>query len=90
MSEDKQSNEKEIGKIIHYFTNISVGAIKLTDNLSVGDTIHIKGNTTDFYQKIESIQIEHKNIEKAQKGQEVGLKTDEKVREGDIVYKVEE
>jgi len=79
--------EKEIGKITHYFTKIGVGVIELTDELSVGDTIAIKGKTTDFKQKVDSMQIEHKNVDVAKIGA-VGLKVKEKVRPGDVVYKI--
>lgn len=82
------AEEKEIGKITHYFSNLSVGIIKLTDTLKVGDTVHIKGNTTDFTQDIKSMQIEHENIQEAKEGDSVGVKVNEKVREGDAVYKV--
>ena len=81
--------EKQIGRITHYFGNISVGIIEITDDtLSVGDTIHIKGHTTDFQQQIESIQIEHESVKKAKVGDKIGLKVKEHVREHDIVYKV--
>ena len=83
--------EKLIGKITHYFTNIGVGVIEITeDNLRVGDSIHIKGATTDFEQKIESMQIEHENVEEAKAGQTIGLKTEQSVRENDQVYKIVE
>jgi putative protease len=81
--------EKLVGKITHYFTNIGVGVIEVTNGeLKVGDKIHIKGNTTDFEQVVESLQIEHENVEKAKKGDAAGLKVEQQVREGDEVYKV--
>jgi putative protease len=81
--------EKLIGKITHYFTNIGVGVIEITeDSLKVGDSIHIKGATTDFEQKVESMQIEHENAQEATTGQAVGLKVDQPVRENDQVYKI--
>jgi putative protease len=81
--------EKLIGKITHYFTNIGVGVIEITeDSLKVGDSIHIKGATTDFEQKVESMQIEHENVQEATTGQAVGLKVDQPVRENDQVYKI--
>ena len=86
MAEEKK--EELIGKITHYFGKIEVGIIELSKTLNVGDTIHIKGSTSDFEQKVDSMQIEHKSIEKAKKGDVIGLKTKEKVREGDEVYKV--
>ena len=79
--------EKLIGKITHYFTNIGVGVIEVTKGqLKVGDKIHIKGATTDFEQTIDSIQIEHEDVEKAKKGEAAGLKVEQQVREGDEVY----
>lgn len=80
--------EKEVGKVTHFFTNISVAVIELSDELSVGDTIHIKGATSDFTQLVESMQIEKKPVEKAEKGQSIGLKVTEHAREGDKVYKI--
>lgn len=86
MAEEKK--EELIGKITHYFGKIEVGIVELSKELKVGDAIHIKGGTTDFEQKVDSIQIEHEDIEKAKKGDVIGLKVKEKVREGDEVYKV--
>ncbi len=81
--------EEEIGRVSHYFTRIGVAAIDITQGeLKVGDTVHIKGHTTDFYQKIDSMQIEHQAVQKAEAGQSVGIKVTEHVRENDIVYKV--
>ena len=78
-----------IGEITHFFPHVKAGVIKLSRNtLSVGDTIYVKGHTTDFEQKIKSLQVNHKPIEKASKGHEVGLKVKGKVRHGDKVYKV--
>jgi len=78
--------EKLIGKITHYFNKISVAIIELSGALKVGDRVHIKGSSTDFEQDISSIQIEHEDMKKAKKGDAIGLKVDEKVREGDEVY----
>jgi len=88
MAEEKK--EELIGKITHYFAKIEVGIVELSKELNVGETIHVKGGTTDFEQKVDSIQIEHENIEKAKKGDVIGLKVKEKVREGDEVYKIVE
>ena len=84
------AEEKEIGKVTHYFTKIGVAVIELSDTLKVGDTIAIRGATTDFTQRVESMQIEHENVEEARTGQAVGLKVRDRVREGDIVYKLVE
>lgn len=80
---------KKIGKITHFFNKIGVGVIKLDDTLKVGDEIQIKGANTDFKQKVDSMQVEHKNIEEAKAGDEVGLKLDETVRRNDEVFKEE-
>ena len=79
---------KEVGKVTHYFTRIGVAVIELTDTLSVGGRIQFQGATTNFEQTVASMQIEHKNITTAEKGQSVGLKVEQRVREGDIVYKI--
>ena len=77
--------EKKIGVITHYFDHLSVGIIKVTGSLRVGDQVHIKGHTTDFEQEIKEIQLDHKAIESAKKGQEIGIKVKDHVREGDEV-----
>jgi len=78
--------EKEIGRITHYFPKISVAVVRLSGAIKVGDTIRIRGHSTDFAQKVESMQVEHKNIREASPGSEVGLKVDSAVKEGDTVY----
>lgn len=80
--------EIKIGYVSHYFNKIGVAAIKITSELNKGETIHIKGHTTDFVQKVDSIQIEHQSFDKAKAGEEVGIKVQEPVREGDEVFKV--
>lgn len=81
--------EEKIGEVSHYFGKISVAAIKITSGaLSVGDTIRIKGKTTDLEQTIESIQIEHDSMESAKAGDDIGIKVKDKVREGDEVFKI--
>ncbi len=82
--------ETEVGKVKDYFAKIGVAGIELTGLLSVGDTIHIKGHTTDFSQKVESMQIEHDNVEEAKAGDSIGIKVDDRVRSNDTVYKVVE
>lgn len=80
--------EKEIGKITHYYSHLSVGIIELSDTLKVGDTIHIKGHTSDFTQNVDSIQIEHANVPEAKPSDVVGIKVTAKVHPHDKVYKV--
>lgn len=81
--------EKKIGKITHYFSDIKVAVIKLSAPIKVGDTIRIiGGESTDFKQKVKSIQIDHKKVKMAKKGKSIGLKIDEKAREGYNVCKI--
>lgn len=79
---------KLIGKVSHYFGKIGVAVIELSDSLKAGETIRIVGGETDFNQTIESMEIEHEKIQEAKKGDSVGTKVDQKVREGYKVYKV--
>lgn len=80
--------EKEIGKVTHYYGHINVGILELVDSLKVGDTIHIKGHSEDFTQPVDSIQIEHKDVSEAKAGDAVGLRVTQKVHPHDKVYKV--
>ncbi len=77
-----------IGKITHFFPHVSAGVIKLSGTLKKGDMINIKGHTTDFKQTIDSMQLDHKPVIEAKKGQEIGLKVKDRVRIGDTVYKL--
>jgi putative protease len=81
--------EKEpVGKISHYFTKIGVAVIELSGELKVGDRISIEGMTTDLQQAVDSMQIEHEKVAKAGKGQAIGIKVEQRVREGDLVFKL--
>ena len=81
--------EIEVGRVADFFKQISVVAIEITaEGISVGDTLHFKGHTTDFIQKIDSMQIEHESVEKADVGSSIGIKVREKVRTHDHVYKI--
>ena len=82
--------EERIGRISNYYNKLGVATIILENKLTVGDTIHIKGHTTDLIQNLESMQIEHKNVEQAKEGDCIGIKIKEHVREHDVVYKVVE
>ena len=83
--------EKEIlvGQVTHYFTAIGVGIIKVKKSFKKGNRLHFKGSTTNFYQNAYSMQLNHKDIATAPKGEQIGLKVDQRVREGDKVYLVE-
>jgi len=80
--------EKQIGAVDHFFSNISVGMIKLTDELKVGEKIRVKGKACDFTQEVSSMQIDRVAAQSAKAGDLISLKVDQKVRQGDAVYKV--
>ena len=83
--------EEKIGFVEHFFTNVSVAAIKITDGeLKIGETIHIVGAHTDFKQKIVSMEIDRNPVESVKTGDDVGIKVKDRVREHDVVYKVPE
>lgn len=83
--------EIAIGKVEKYFGKIGVAAIRMTGGeLKVGDTIKIKGHSTDFQQTIESMQVEHQSVQTARAGDDVGIRVKEKVHENDKVYLIKE
>ena len=81
--------DQEIGYVSKYFGQISVAAIEITaGKLKVGDTIHVKGHTTDLKEEVLSMQIEHKAVESAKKGDSIGIKVSDKVRRKDKIFKI--
>ncbi|MCX8190173.1 MAG: hypothetical protein N3F05_03015 [Candidatus Diapherotrites archaeon] len=80
--------EELVGKITHIFGKINVAVIKLVGPLKKGDKIKVKGKGIEFEQIVQSMQIEHKNIDLAKKGQEIGLKLDQPAHEGCEVYRI--
>jgi len=81
--------EEKIGIVEHFFTNINVAAIKITDGeLKIGDTIHFVGAHTDVIQQIDRMEINRAPIQIAKTGDAIGIKAKDKVREHDIVYKI--
>ena len=87
---DRVMAETEIGKVTHYFSKAGVAAIAITQGtLRVGDTIHIKGHTSDFSQPVQSMQLDNNSVQEAAPGQSIGIKVVEHAREHDVVYKVE-
>jgi len=88
MENESENLGKEVGKITHFFDKIGVAVVKLSSELKQGDKIRIKGASTDFEQVADSMQIDKEKIEKAKKGQEIGLKVKDKVRVNDAVYVV--
>ena len=79
---------KFIGKVAHYFDKAMVIVVKLEDSLSIGDTIKLKKGEEEFDQLVDSIQIEHKNVEKAGKEDEVAIKVSRPVKQGAEVYRL--
>lgn len=81
--------EKPIGQVTHYYGGLGVAIVKFEKKAGLGTRVRFRGATTDFEQELGSMQYDHKDIKEAPKGKEVGLKVDDKVREGDEVYLVE-
>lgn len=80
--------EKQVGKITHFYTRLSVAVLELSDELKLADEIHILGRITDFTQYVNSLEINHQKIERAGPGMEVALLLEEYARAGDAVFKV--
>ena len=81
--------ESKIGEVVKFFAKPGVAAIVMTDiGLKTGDTIHIKGHTTDLTQQVDSMQIDNRSVDEAGIGDDVGIKVTDRVRPGDIAYKV--
>lgn len=83
----KKPKEKVIGIVTHYFPKVRAAVVKMKAPLVIGDTVKIKGHTTDFTQNVTSLQIDHVPIQAAKKGEEIGLLVDSRVRQNDVVYK---
>ena len=89
MQGEDAMKEGKIGYVSNYFSKISVAAVVMTQGtLAVGDRLHVFGHTTDFEATVHSMQIEHRSVKEAAKGDEVGIKVPEKARAGDRVYKM--
>lgn len=84
----KKSAEPIAGKITHYFPRVQAAVIKVNLPIVIGDRIKIKGHTTDFTQTVSSMEVDHAQVKKAVKGDEVGLLVESRVRRHDVVYKV--
>jgi len=77
------------GKILSYYSRLGVASVDVFDRLATGDIIHIKGHSTDFDQRIASMEINRRQVTSAAKGQKAGIKVSDYVRKNDLVYKVE-
>ena len=80
--------EHPIGTVTHYFGKVQVGIVSLTADIAIGDTLHFRGHGTDFQQAVTSMQVEHAAVEAASAGTEVGIRVDQRVREGTEVSRV--
>ncbi len=80
--------KRKVGTINHYFNNIGVAIVDLTSSISTGDTLEIKTSQVEFQQVVDSMEIDYLKVEKAKKGDSVGVKVDQKVKKSDPVYKV--
>jgi putative protease len=81
---------EKVGEVTHYFTRIGVAVVDVTAPVKIGDRIAIKGMTTNFEQTVESMQIEMEDIKEAKPGDDIGMKVVDRVRKGDIVYRLAE
>jgi putative protease len=80
--------EEKVGTIDHFYTHLGVAAVRLQRGLKVGDTVHIKGHTSNFLQIIDSIEKEHHHVAAARGGESVGIRLTGRAREHDAVYKI--
>lgn len=78
----------KVGKVTHYFSHLMVGTVKLTAGVKKGDQVAFKGNTTDFKQTLDDMQFDHQPVDSAEAGKEVGLKVNDKVRDGDGMFRL--
>ena len=82
------ADEKEIGKVTHFYDKISVGVINLTGSLKVGEKIHVQGSHDDFEQNVDSMQLDHKDVKSGKKGDVIAIKVDNPVHKNDKVLVV--
>jgi translation initiation factor IF-2 len=84
------SKPRRIGHVVHYYDHAGAGVISLSDGeLRVGDTIHVRGHTTDFYQRVERLERDHEPVQVARVGEEVAVQVSQRVREGDELFVLE-
>ena len=80
--------ERSVGTVTHYFGKPEVAIVSLTASIAIGDTLECRGHGADFQQVVTSMQVEHAAVETASAGTEVGIRVDQRVREGTEVYRV--
>jgi len=81
--------EKEVGKITHWYDKLGVAVLNLESALKVGDKVKVKKGEEEFEETISSMQVDHKDVSSAKKGDEVAVKFSQKAREGALIYKAE-
>ncbi|MDQ7792810.1 MAG: hypothetical protein RDU89_00155 [bacterium] len=81
--------EREVGRVVHFFDRIAVAVVELTQGLERGDQVAFRGPRTDFQQQVDSMQIDHQEVARGKKGEQIALKVRERARKGDRVYRVE-
>ncbi|MFC1662611.1 hypothetical protein ACFL04_00395 [Patescibacteria group bacterium] len=87
---NETGQDKPIAKVTHYFNKINVAVVQVTeDEIKVGDTLVFRGHGNEFTQQINSLQVEHQNVDTIKAGESAGLKVDEPVKEGDLIYRAE-
>lgn len=80
---------KRVGKVTHYFDHLNVAVLALTEGIRVGETLHFLGHSTDFKQRVTSLQIEHKAVESAKPGEDVAMKVEQRVHPNDAIFQIE-
>ena len=84
------SEPRAVGRVIHYWTRLGVAGVELTKPLKLDDWVRFRGTTTDFQQRVTSMQLDHKFVNQADAGQAVGILVADRVRVGDAVYLLED
>lgn len=78
--------DKPVGEVTHYYGNLGVAIVRFDQDVAVGKNVTFQGATTDFSQDVDSMELDHKSVNTAPRGKEVGIKVKNKVREGDKLY----
>lgn len=84
------SEPRAVGKVIHYWTRLGVAGVELSDTLNLDDWVHFQGATTDFEQRVTSMQLNHRFINQAHPGQQIGIMVADRVRVGDTLFLLED
>ena len=81
--------EKEVGKVTHWYDKAGVAVLDLSSALKIGDKVKVKKGEEEFEETLSSMQVDHKNVSSAKKGDEVAVKFSQKAKEGAVIYKTE-